>query len=320
MSPYQSLRSLSKMTAAPGVHQSGRAVGPLLAVPASASVEALALAWYPQARWIREPITAEDATARLAAPRGARFRGMSAVGTAEPGDLELEPGIVLTGPHPLDPDRCHALGLTVQRVDGFGVRVEGDDSTSPAGAGTEPPERVDRLRRWMVAAARHARGAVLDDGATAPSALDHRRSVNRHLFSAHALSPEVALALVRTVLVQAALESVSAEAAGTRNFEIVTHTPYDGSIVVRCDRADALPPALRTVPWRDSGPFRYTVRWLSGDAYPTDATDPSHLHHIARRRMAPVVVSVVSVMRAAIAGTVLDDDGFICLDPSALPG
>lgn len=291
----------------------------LLAVPASASVQALALAWYPQARWIREPVTAEAASALLAPPRGARFRGMSTEGVAQPGELELEPGIVLTGPHPLDPDRCQALGLTAQRVDGFDVRVEG--GVGPDGLGSpDPADREGRVRRWMIAAARHARGAVLEEGAAVPLVLDQRRSVNRQLYSAHALLPEVALALVRTVLVQATLETMGSEPAGPRDFEIVTHTPYDGSVVVRCERAEQLPPALRTVPWRESGPFRYTVRWLSGDAYPSDAADASHLHQIARRRMAPVVVAVVSVMRASIAGTVLDDDGFICLDPSGALG
>ncbi|WP_157607141.1 hypothetical protein [Sanguibacter suarezii] len=292
------------MTAPSGVTRSGSVASHLLAVPASASVQALALAWYPQARWTREPVTAAAATAGLSQPRGARFRGMSAVADAQPGELELEPGVVLTGPHPLEAERCHALGLTAAKVDGYEVRVDGD-----------PVDRGVRLRRWLVAAARHARGAVLEEGSVAPLTLDHRRSVNRHLYSAHALSPEVALALVRTVLVQATLETVGSAAPGPQDYEIVTHTPYDGSVVVRCEHADRLPPALGTVPWRDSGPFRYTVRWLSGDAYPADSEDASNLHHIARRRMAPVVVAVVAVMRTSIAGTVLDDDGFICQDP-----
>lgn len=293
------------MTAPSGVTRSGRVTSHLLAVPASASVQALALAWYPQARWTLEPVSAAAATAGLNQPRGARFRGMSAVADAQPGELELEPGVVLTGPRPLDAERCHALGLTAAKVDGYEVVVDGD-----------PADRGVRLRRWLVAAARHARGAVLEEGMTTPLALDHRRSVNRHLYSAHALSPEVALALVRTVLVQATLETVGSGTTGPQDYEIVTHTPYDGSVVVRSEHADRLPPALGTVPWRDCGPFRYTVRWLSGDAYPADSEDASNLHHIARRRMAPVVVAVVAVMRTAIAGTVLDDDGFICRDPA----
>ena len=302
-----------KMTAAPGVTSLDRDAGHLIALPASASIQSLALAWYPQARWVREPVAAGAAGAGLTPPRGARFRGLSVVSAAEPGVLELEPGVVLSGPTALTAERCQALGLTVQRVDGYDLSVEGAD---PA----ERAERTDRARRWMAAAARHARGAVLAEGSTVPLPLDLRRSVNRHLFSAHALAPEIALALVRTVLVQAALESAAALADGAQDFEIVTHTPYDGSVVVRCERPDQLPPALRTVPWRDSGPFRYAVRWLSGDAYPADALDAHHVSQIARRRMAPVVVAVVAVLQSAIAGTVLDDDGFICADPPAKIG
>ena len=290
----------------PGVTRSGRAASYLLALPANVSVRDLALAWYPQARWTRDPVSAAAATASLKPPRGARFRGVSAVADAEPGELELEPGSVLTGPLPMDAGQRQALGLTAARVDAFEVRV--DDSLV---------DRAARLRRWLTAAARHARGAVLEEGAPLP--LDHRRSVNRHLYSAHALPPEVALALVRTVLAQAVLETVSSPPTGPQDFEIVTHTPYDGSVVVRCERPAQLPPALRTLPWRDSGPFRYAVRWLTGDTYPALTGGTTNLHHIARRRMAPVVIEVVAVVRASIAGTVLDDDGFICLDPARSP-
>ena len=309
--PYQWLRSVSKMTAATGVTRLDRA-GHFIALPASASIQALALAWYPQARWVREPVTGGAATAQLTAPRGARFRGLSLVAAAEPGELELEPGVLVTGPTPLTEERCWSLGLTASRVDGFDLRVEGADEAGRT-------ERADRAHRWLVAAARHARGAVLAEGATVQLPLDLRRSVNRHLFSAHALRPEVALALVRTVLPQAALESRAPEATGPQDFEIITHTPYDGSVVLRCERADRLPPALHTLPWRDSGPFRYAVQWLAGDAYPADEEDAHHVHQIARRRMAPVVIAVVSALYAAVAGTVLDDDGFICADPPAVP-
>ena len=298
-----------KMTAPPGVTSIG-CTGHVIALPTSSSVLDLALAWYPQARWVREPVAA--GAAQLTAPRGARFRGLSLVGAAEPGELELEPGIRLTGPTPLSEERCWSLGLTAQRVDGFDLRVEGAEQVERA-------EHADRARRWLVAAARHARGAVLAEGGAVQLPVDLRRSVNRHLFSAYALTPAVALALVRTVLVQATLETVGSQTSGPQHFEIVTHTPYDGSVVMRCERADWLPPALHTVPWRDSGPFRYTVRWLAGDGYPADEHDTHHVHQIARRRMAPVVIAVVSALCAAVAGTVLDDDGFICADPRVVP-
>ncbi|WP_093181069.1 hypothetical protein [Sanguibacter gelidistatuariae] len=299
---------MTKMTTAFGVTGPDPVAGPVFAVPASAPIETLARAWYPAARWLREPVTAEAVAARTVPLRGARFRGMSTVAEPEPGELELEDGVVLTGPSPLPPDRYQGLGLTAQRVDVFGVRIDGADAASRA-------EREVRVLRWMVAAARHARGAVVVEGADTAIPLDPRRSVNRHLFSALTLDPGHALALVRTVLVQATLETVGPDPSAPQNFEIVTHTPYDGSVVVRCERAGSLPPALRTIPWRESGPFGYSVRWLSGDAHQERSESPSHMYQIARHRMAPVVVDVVSVLRDAVAGTVLDDDGFICTDP-----
>ena len=302
-----------EMTAHLGVTGLDQTAGLLVAVPSSASIETLALAWYPQARWTREPVTAEAAAARAVPVHGARFRGMTMAAEPEPGELELEPGVVLVGPRVLPPERRQVLGLTAPHVDVFGLRVD-------AGLGPSRAERVTTAHRWMVAAARHARGVVVEEGTvTPPTQLgplvgDDRRTVDRHLFSAHALDPSHALALVRTVLVQAVLETVGPEPTGPRNFEIVTHTPYDGSVVVRCERVDRLPPALRTVPWRESGPFGYSVRWLSGDAYER-SEKPSPMHQIARQRMAPVVITLVSVLRDAIEGTVLDDDGFICADP-----
>lgn len=293
------------MTAPSGVTGPDLATCPLVAVPTSASIDQLALAWYPEARWIRAPVTAEVAASRTAPLRGARFRGMVVVADPEPGELELEPGVVLVGPVRLAQDRSLALGLNPDRVDVFALRVGGADAT-------HREKRAATAARWMVAAARHSRGVVVDAGAVAARVLTPGR-VDRRLFSAHALDPVHALALVRTVLVQAVLATVGPEPTGPRNFEIVTRTPYDGSVVVRCERADRLPPALRTVPWRDSGPFGYTVQWIAEDG--DDRSErPSQIHQIARQRMAPVVIQIVAVLRHAIAGTVVDDDGFICSD------
>lgn len=294
------------MTAESGVTSPDVLTGAVLALPAGASLDGLARAWYPEAAWTRAPVSAETASARSAPLRGARFRGMTASAEAEPGELELEPGLTLSGPHPLSPGEVADLGLTLQRASAYVVASHGADQLQAA-----------RLQRWLVAAARTSRGAVRVRGG-APLVPDPTRSVDRQLFSAHALAPGHALALVRTVLVQATLQGAPAgPPAGStpvQSYAIVTRTPYDGTVTLTCTRAERLPYALRTLDWRESGPFSYAVTWEpEGEAEDT-SEHPSQLLMIARNRMAPVVAAVVSVLHEAIAGTVLDSDGFICTD------
>lgn len=277
----------------------------LLALPARVDVLRLARAWFPDAEWIVEPVSLDTATSRVVPQRGARFRGMTAQPEATPGMLVLTPGHVLSGPHTLTAEDTVTYVLPPRQVDGFVVHATGEV------AGDLPDPDAARVRAWLVAAARHAHGAVLESGRTQAVVPDPGQSVDRTLCSAHPLPAQHALALVRTVLVQAVVTAQSAPTDGSPGtWTISTQTPYDGTVEVGLSRTDTLPPALLQLPWRDSGPFAYAVRWRSGSPEDEVSEHPSALHVVARSRIAPVVEKVAAVFERAVAGTLLDQAGF----------
>lgn len=283
-----------------------RAGDHLLALPAHVDVMTLVRAWFPDAGWLVEPVSLDTAASRVVPQRGARFRGMAAQPEATPGTLLLAPGLVLTGPHVLTAEDTVTYALPPRQVDGYVVRVTDE------GAAGQRDRDAARVLGWLVAAARRAHGAVLESGRTQAVVPDAGRSVDRTLYSAHPLPPQHALALVRTVLVQAVLTAQSAPTDGSpATWTIATETPYDGTVEIGLTRTDALPPALLQLPWRDSGPFAYAVRWRSGSPDDEVSEHPSSLHVIARSRIAPVVEKVAAVFEHAVAGTLLDDAGFV---------
>lgn len=304
----------------------GRTGARVLAVPAHVDVMTLARAWFPDAAWEVEPVSHATAASRILPLRGARFRGMSAQPEAVPGVLRLTPGQVLTGPHPLTAEDTVTYALPPRHVDAFVLRdthhEHPGDPVEHAGGPVDPPrgpvgtdpsaQDRDRVRAWLVAAARRAHGAVLDHGAGPAVVPDAARSVDRTLFSAHPLAPHHALAIVRTVMVQAVVTAAPVAAEGAaQGWTIATETPYDGTVEVVLARVAALPPALQLLPWRDSGPYAYSVRWVSGSPEDQGSEHPSSLHLVARGRIAPLVARVAAALEQAVEGTLLDEDGFV---------
>lgn len=296
----------------------------VLALPASADVAVLARAWFADARWVTEPLDAAAAAAQLKPLSGARFRGMVQEASACEGEMSLAPGVVLRGPYPLTAAQTQALDLPSRRASAYAVRVTGAPGRQAPAHHPDPRDELARafprgkpagvellVARWLVAAARHARGAVLVDGGGVPVVPDPEAAVNLSLFSAYALPAEQALALLRTVLVQARLAGSTTTLDGPQEYWVRAETPYDGAVTMGFHRAESLPLALSTIPWRDSGPFAYRVRWDPATEDDQGLEHPSQLHAIARTRMAPVVASVTRTLHRAIAGTVVDEGGFM---------
>lgn len=296
----------------------------VLALPSAVDVEALARAWFAEAQWVRPPV-GEERTDQPRPRGGARFRGMvQEAPLAQPGEMSLAPGITLRGPYPLTAAQTQALDLPSRRSSAYAVRVEGGPDRAAPARDVDPQDEIARafprgkpvgdellVARWLVAAARHARGAVLVDGDGLPVVPDPQAAVNLSLFSAYALSAEKALALVRTVAVQAQLAATTATLDGPQEYWLRVETPYDGSVTVGFHRTDALPLVLSTLPWRDSGPFAYRVRWDPGTEEEYGLERPSQLHVIARTRMAPLVNRVTQALHTAVAGVVVDEGGFM---------
>jgi hypothetical protein len=86
------------------------------------------------------------------------------------------------------------------------------------------------------------------------------------------------------VLVQTRLAGSTSTLDGPQEYWLRAETPYDGA---------------------------YRVRWDPGTEDEHGLEHPSQLHSIARTRMAPVVRAVTRALHRAIAGTVVDDGGFM---------
>ncbi|PFG35015.1 hypothetical protein [Sanguibacter antarcticus] len=307
-------------TAVPAPHASDH----VLAVSSDVDVLALARAWFADARWVREPVDG-DLAARPQPRGGARMRGMVHVpAEAIPGEMLLAPRVTLRGPYPLTAAQTQALDLPSRRSSAYAIHVEGRARRAAPTGDVDPHDDLVRafpggrpvgdellVARWLVAAARHARGAVLVDGGGTPVVPDPRTAVDLSLFSPNALEAERALALARTILVQAQLVTSTATLDGPQEYSLRAETPYDGTVTVRFHRTQMLPLVLNTVPWRDSGPFAYRVGWGPGTEGDLGLEQSSQLYSIARTRMAPVVNRLTLALQTAIGGIVVDADGFM---------
>ena len=264
----------------------------VLAVPRGTQVLPLAQAWFPDARWVREPVTT------VARPMtGARFRGLATAPTTHVGAIGLRDGAELVGPYPLDATTARASRLPAVDTDLWGLPdgPAGDDGLVTA---------------WATAAARHVGGSVVPASRDRALVPDPGAVVDLTLWSAVPVRAEDALPLLRPSLSGSRVTLGPAEPGGS-GFTIVATYEYDGAVVVHCSRAREVPAVLATLDWREHGPWRYAVTWRPPAGYDLDADHPSQLHVIARQRVTPGIARVVTTLWRAAGGTVVDAGGFV---------
>ena len=269
---------------------SGRNV---LVVPRGADVAELASAWFPDAAWTREPVSALHASAR-ARPTGARFRGITSATESAPGLLRLDGAASIEGPFPAG----------AQDVDLYAM--------VPA----DPRASLDLALGWMEAAARRAAGSLIAaDGATVVVP-DPGASVDLTLWSAQPLSAQDALPLVRPAMSGARVGPTdvpqqSTGEAGPPTFSVTATFEYDGAVTVRTGRSSEVPVALSRLDWRAYGPWCYHVSWQPPDPEELRVEQPSQLHLIARTRVQPSIARIAATLWRAVGGTVVDSGGFV---------
>ena len=280
----------------------------VLAVPRGTDVVALARAWFPGARWAREPATAEQ-TAAVRPVAGARFRGMVVAAPPAAGLVTLDGAVELPGPYPLDARDAYALGLPGHDADLYGLPA------APVAGATVGP---DLVTGWATAVARHVHGGILPvtrDRAVVP---DPAVTLDLTLWSPVPLDVDDALARVRPALTGSRLTAPPAPApGGPQRWTLTARYQYDGQVVVRCARSRQVPVVLSTLDWREHGPWGYQVAWEPPDLLGHDASQPSALHAVARQRVAPGVARSITALRTAVGGTVVDAGGFV-VTPEAL--
>jgi hypothetical protein len=299
----------------------------LLAVPRSRGtartpVDTLARAWFPEAGWTTAP--GGGGAARPMA--GARFRGVVADTVTAPGVLRLLEGARAVGPFPLTVPQTQALDLASGAAEVFALEL---DDPAPRGAPAAVPDDRDGIARvfpgglpqgaelqvvgWAVAVARRVGGAVVADGRSVLTP-DPASGVDLTLYSAQVLAPEDVLGVLRTVVPSAQLVAVEPRADGPSDVAASGDTPYDGAVRLWMQRVPEVPLALGALDWREYGPYAYRVSWSPVDTYELEVERPSGLHAIARSRARVLVARLAAMLQGRLAGTVVDDGGFVVRD------
>ncbi|MBO3086164.1 hypothetical protein [Cellulomonas fengjieae] len=264
----------------------------VLVLPGGTDPLDLAAAWFPDAAWAREPVSAGEAAARSRPMTGARFRGIAAeAADPAPGLLRLDGSTSLEGPVP---------GGPAGQVDLYALVPA--ESHAP-----------DLALAWMTAAARRAGGSVVTADRARVVVPDPGAAVDLTLWSAQPLSAQDALPLVRPAMSGARVgpTEVPQQAADGLTFSVTATFEYDGAITVRTGRSAEVPAALLRLDWRAYGPWSYRVSWQPPEPEELHVEQPSQLHLIARARVQPSVARVAAALWRAVGGTVVDSGGFV---------
>ena len=301
----------------------------VLALPAGTDVAPLATAWFPAADWVRHPVTPEEPPARSRPARGARFRGAVVdVAPPLPGLLRLDDVLALSGPVTVDaqvagsagmPARDHDLYTLVPSPAHPATDAPTDGATDlVADPVTEPPAgpSLDLALGWFTAVARRAGGVILPADRSRVVTPDPGAAVDLTLWSAQLVPADDLLPLVRPALSGARTAAVDVPAPpGTapaaRPAAVVGTYEYDGAVRVATSRSTDVPVALAGLSWRDYGPWVYRVTWVPTEPVELEQEHPSHLHQIARARVAPAVARATAALQRAVGGTVVDGGGFV---------
>lgn len=272
----------------------------VLALPAGADVLGLLRAWFPAARWEREPAAAPA----VARPTGARFRGIAVEPVATAGVLAVAEGVTVAGPHPCDAAAARAAGLPARDLDLYGLPV-----TTPPGAAVG----ADLLAGWATAAARRTGGSILPADGRHAVVPDSASALDLTLWSAVPVAAQDAVPLVRPALSGSRLGPTETpqQGAAATGFSLTATYEYDGAVVVRLARSAEVPVVLSTLDWREHGPWGYHVTWRPPDPLELEVEHPSQLHVVARQRVAPAVARVTATLWRAAGGTVVDAGGFV---------
>ena len=279
----------------------------VLVVPRGTDVVVLATAWFPDASWLREPVSADEA-AKARPMTGARFRGISSVvAEAAPGLLRLNGAASLEGPTSMGRAQAQSAGLAVPEVDLYAL--------VPA----DPRASLDLVYGWMAAAARRAAGSIIPADRALPVVVpDPGAALDLTLWSPMPLSAQDALPLVRPAMTGARVGPTdvphpqpSAGTSAPPTFSVTATFEYDGAITVRTGRSTEVPVALSRLDWREFGPWSYHITWNPPEPEELRSEHPSQLHLIARSRVEPSVARIAAALWRAVGGTVVDSGGFI---------
>ncbi|MFD1506191.1 hypothetical protein FE374_17695 [Georgenia yuyongxinii] len=277
---------------------------------------------------LAEDVTSQDVEA-LAVSRS------TDAGWSGPAELQLMPGVHLTGPWTLESDllrsfdlpawarQAYLLSCPVQRGAALPAELRGVDpllDAFPSGVPTGvEAEALGHLR----AIARRLRGALRVAGTGAVVVPDADAAIDLTVLAPVWLDHDAGLQVLRQTLpaVRSALDDIPEELAGQEleGYMLLSDLGDGDLLEIEAAGLDEVPTVLRGTDWAAGGVVGYEIRWRPAHPEQAFRGRPPLQVRRSRARAAELIERAAGALQALVGGEVVDDDGFL-VDPGDLAG
>lgn len=277
---------------------------------------------------LAEDVAPEDVEA-LAVSRSAE------AGWSGPAELQLMPGVHLTGPWALEEDlrrsfdlpawarRAYLLRCPAQRAAALPPELRGVDPLLDAFPGGVPTGVEAEALGHLRAIARRLRGAVRLAGTGAVVVPDADAAIDLTVLAPVWLDHDAGLQVLGQVLpaVRSALDDIPDDLAGQElEGYMVISDLGDGDLVeIEASGLAEVPIVLRGTDWAAGGVIGYQIRWRPAHPELAYRDRPPLRVRGARTRAADLIEHAAAALQALVGGEIVDDDGFL-VDPGDLAG
>ncbi|TRW46980.1 hypothetical protein [Georgenia yuyongxinii] len=275
-----------------------------------------------------EDVAPEDVEA-LAVSRSER------AGWSGAAELQLMPGVHLTGPWGLEADvlrsfdlppwarQAYLLHCPVQRAGALPAELRGVDPLLDAFPGGVPTGVEAEALGHLRAIARRLRGALRLAGTGAVVVPDVEAAVDLTVLAPVWLDHDAGLQVLRQTLpaVRSALDDIPQELAGKEleGYMLVSDLGDGDLLEVEAAGLDEVPVVLRGTDWAAGGVVGYQIRWRPAHPEQAFRGRPPLQVRRSRARAAGLIERAAHALQVLVGGEVVDDDGFL-VDPGDLAG
>ncbi|GAA1645384.1 hypothetical protein [Georgenia ruanii] len=254
-------------------------------------------------------------------------------GWAGPAELQLLPGVVLTGPWGVDEELRAAFDLPawaqqafvllapVQRGGPLPAALRGVDPVLDAFPDGVPEgvesEAIGHLRAF----ARRLRGALRLAGTGAVVVADPDAAIDLTVLAPVWLEHDAGLEVLRPVLpgLRSALDDIPAELVDNEleGYMLLADLGEGSLVEIHVTGLEQVPLVLRGTAWAADGVVSYEIRWRPARPDLAHSGRPPLGIRQERTRAAGLIEAAASALHAVVEGEICDDDGFL-VDPEDL--
>jgi hypothetical protein len=254
-------------------------------------------------------------------------------GWAAPDQLQLQPGVVLTGPWGVDDGlrtaydlpawaaQAYVLYSPVQRGGPLPAGLRGVDPVLDAFPNGVPEGVESDAIGHLRAMGRRLRGALRLAGSGAVVVPDPDAAIDLTVLAPVWLEHDACLEVLRPVLpaLRSALDDIPAELADNElEGYMLVADPGEGNLLeIHVTGLEQVPTVLRGTAWAAGGVISYEVRWRPGRPDLAYSGRPPLGVRRERTRAAGLIEAAAAALHGVVGGEIVDDDGFL-VDPEDL--